>query len=196
MLLNKSMLLFILVCVGLPNQCPVSITSYLSIKTIKYNKSKRSHEAIVQMTPFFFFFLNLFILFLQSPHRTRSARHTGTAGSVTAHAACLSLRDSRERAPPGRGRWASVWRGGLGSATSRGIDRIKLDLSEINTKERRATRTHRRGRRRETRRRNISRIRNLNFFLLLPPVYLYFKRGEKKKRTTADFFSSSNKRRY
>lgn len=48
------------------------------------------------------------------------------------------------------------------------IDRIKLDLSEINTKDRRATRTSRRGRGRATRRRIISREEaNSNFFLFI-----------------------------
>lgn len=71
--------------------------------------------------------------------------------------------------PPGQGRWTSVWRGGLGSATSRGIDRIKLDLSEINTKERRATHTSRWGRGCDTRRRNISwrKHKTWTFFLCL-----------------------------
>lgn len=92
----------------------------------------------------------------------------GERSGVSDRARCLfiSERGSRERAPPGRGRWASVWRGGLGSATSRGIDRIKLDLSEINTKERRATHRSPRGRRCETRRTNIPWEENLNFSLL------------------------------
>lgn len=112
---------------------------------------------MVQMTP------------ISNPHIGNSQRASHGHGGVSDRARRLfiSMRGCRERAPPGRGRWASVWRGGLGSATSRGIDRIKLDLSEINTKERRATHTRRRGRGCETRRRNISWITNLNFFLCL-----------------------------
>lgn len=92
--------------------------------------------------------------------------------------------------PPGQGRWTSVWRGGLGSATSRGIDRIKLDLSEINTKERRATHTSRWGRGRDTRRRNISwrKHKTWTFF----PLFIYISNEEGPRWIL--FFSS--KRRY
>lgn len=99
----------------------------------------------------------------------------------------ICTRGPRERAPPGRGRWASVWRGGggLGSATSRGIDRIKLDLSEINTKEGRGgggeeEQTHTQSARsrmsRPRRKKNISWKAKLElfFFFFPPPSLLSF----------------------
>lgn len=80
--------------------------------------------------------------------------------SVAAHAACLSVLELLGSAHPlaKEKLSACVWRGGLGSATSSGIDRIKLDSSEINTKDTSATHSSRRGCGWEKcRQRNISR---------------------------------------
>lgn len=126
------------------------------------------------------------VFFQSQKEESLRASHGHGGVSDRARRLFICMRGPRERAPPGRGRWASVWRGVLGSATSRGIDRIKLDLSEINTKERSATHTSRRGRGCETHRRNISwKTQNLNFFLLfiyIPnekgPRWFFFKQAE------------------
>lgn len=137
-----------------------------------------------------FSFKQAFASIFHPPFKTRSQSARARRGQWPRTPPVYQYERSAGARPPWP-RWASVWRGGLGSAASRGIDRIKLDLSEINTKERRATHTSRRGRGCEIRWRNISqKNKKLELFPPSLSVYLYLK----LKRTTVDFFSPSQRR--